>query len=143
MFVVISLIPQNPFTVTGWKSDKANAGEKNCKNENGKVFIQCIEDNSYLSMNISSRIAMSTKHFYMDNICVMAQSLQVKTGDITDDPRTTLQIPINGTLIYHIVMTDPKMLWTPSQSNNPQVYQIYYQINNFSVPASIGISMKV
>ena len=141
MFVVISLIPQNPVSVTGWKGNKANAGKENCKNKNGKEFIQCIEENSYLSMNISSEVAMSTKHFYLDNICVMAQSLQVKTGVITDDPRNTIQIPINGTLFYHIIMTDPKMLWTPSQSNNPQVYQIYYQIDNIS--RSVGINMKV
>ena len=137
MFVVIYLIPQNPVSATGWKGDEANAGEKNCKNENGKEFIQCIEDNSYLSINISFEVAMSTKHFYMDNIYVMAQSLKVKTGDITDDSRNTIQIPINGTLFYHIIMTDPKMLWTPSQSNNPQVYY------NYLIDKSVGIFMKV
>ena len=104
--LVITLIPLNPNTGLGWRSKKA--GEMNCKGKNGKEFIKCVEDNSYASMNMTS----DEEQLYVDDLFVMSQSLQVDPGEISDDPRTTIQIPINDSLMYHIVISDPKMQWT-------------------------------
>ena len=115
--LVITLIPLNPNTGLGWRSKKA--GEMNCKGKNGKEFIKCVEDNSYASMNMTS----DEEQLYVDDLFVMSQSLQVDPGEISDDPRTTIQIPINDSLMYHIVISDPKMQWTLYESVDiPQIY---------------------
>ena len=131
--LVITLIPLNPNTGLGWRSKKA--GEMNCKGKNGKEFIKCVEDNSYASMNMTS----DEEQLYVDNIYVMSQSHQVEPGDITDDPRTTIQIPINDSLAYHIIVSDPKMQWTLYESDTPQIYLKLFPY----APRSVGFYMKV
>ena len=129
--LVITLIPLNPNTGLGWRSKKA--GEMNCKGKNGKEFIKCVEDNSYASMN------MTSDFFNLDY--VMSQSLQVKPGDISNDPRTTIHIAINDSLIYHIIVSDPKMQWTLYKS--PHTPQIYLDQFPHTPPRSVGFYMKV
>ena len=136
MILVISLIPLNPNTTSGWKSE--NAGEMNCKEKKGKEFIKCVEDNSYSLMNMTP----DEKHFYLDNIYVMSQSLQMEPGEISNDPRTTIPIAINDSLAYHITMSDPKVQWTLYESDTPQIYLDLFPYNPDN-PHSIGFYMKV
>ena len=134
-FLVISLIPLNPNlnTTSGWKSE--NAGKMNCKEQNGKEFIKCVEDNSYASMNMTP----DAEHLYVDYDNVISQILQMEPGDITNDPRTTIQIPINDSLTYHIIVSDPKMQWTLYESDAPQIYLDLFPYT----PRSVGFYMKV
>ena len=136
MILVISLIPLNPISASGWKSE--NAGEMNCKEKNRKDFLECVEDNSYSSMNMTP----DEKHFYVDNIYVMSQSLQMKPGEISNDPRTTIPIAINDSLAYHITVSDPKVQWTIYESDTPQIYLDIFP-HKPDNPHSIGFYMKV
>ena len=133
MILVISLIPLNPNTTTGWKSE--NAGEMNCKEKKGKEFIKCVEDNSYASMNMTSDV----EQLYVDYNNVISQSLQMEPGDISNDPRTTISIPINHSLMYNIIVSDPKMQWTLYESDTPQIYLDLFPYT----PRSVGFYMKV
>ena len=132
--LVITLIPLNPNTGLGWRSKKA--GEMNCKGKNGKEFIKCVEDNSYASMNMTS----DEEQLYVDDLFVMSQSLQVDPGEISDDPRTTIQIPINDSLMYQIIISDPKIQWTLFLSDTPQVYLDLVPYNHRSVGFYLKIS---
>ena len=123
----------NPDTESGWKSN--NAGEMKCNEKKGKEFIRCIEDNSYSSMNMIH----VEKHLYVDNGYVMSQSLQMEPRDITDDPRTTIHIPINDSLKYQIIISDPKIQWTLYLSDTPQVY---LDLTPYS-HRSVGFYMKI
>ena len=131
--LVISLIPLNPNTASGWKSE--NAGEMNCKGKNGKEFIKCVEDNSYASMNMTSDV----EQLYVDYNNVISQSLQMEPGDISNDPKTTISIPINHSLMYNIIVSDPKMQWTLYESDTPQIYLDLFPYT----PRSVGFYMKV
>ena len=136
MILVISLIPLNPNTSSGWKSE--NAGEVNCKEKNGEEFLECMEDNSYSSLTMTP----DEEQLYVDNIYVMSQSLQMEPGEISNDPRTTIPIAINDSLAYHITMSDPKVQWTLYESDTPQIYLDLFPYNPDN-PHSIGFYMKV
>ena len=84
------------------------------------------------------------KHFYVDNINVMSKSLKMDPRDITDDPRTTIQIPIVDSLMYLIIISDPKLQWTLYESDTPQIYLdlIPYSQGAYN-PHSVGFYMKV
>ena len=107
----------------------------NCKEQNGKEFIKCVEDNSYASMNMTS----DAEHLYVDYYNAISQILQVEPGDISNDPRTTIHIAINDSLIYHIIVSDPKMQWTLYESDTPQIYLKLFPY----APRSVGFYMKV
>ena len=135
---MISLIPQNPNTASGpsgWESE--NAGEMNCKEKNGKEFIKCMGDNSYALMNMTS----DEEQLYVDNIYVMSKSLQMKPGDLTNDPTTTIRIAINDSLMYHIIISDPKVQWTLYESDTPQIYLDLLRLPYY--PHSVGFYIKV
>ena len=91
-------------------------------------------------MNTSSDVATSAKYFYVDNIYVISQNLELKTGVLTNNPASTLHIPLNSSLYYHIMIMDPKMQW--SLYEIPDGHQIYLTFNDTS-DVSIGLYMKV
>ena len=123
----------NPDTESGWKSN--NAGEMKCNEKKGKEFIRCIEDNSYSSMNVTP----DKEQLYVDNGYVISQSLQVEPGDITDHPTTTIRIAINDSLMYQIIVSDPKIQWTLYLSDTPQVYLDLIPYSH----RSVGFYMKI
>ena len=93
-----------------------------------------------MSMNMSSDVSTSAKYFYVDNIYVMSQNLELKTGVLTNNPASTLHIPLNSSLYYHIMIMDPKMQW--SLYEIPDGHQIYLTFDNI-LNVSIGVYMKV
>ena len=68
----------------------------------------------------------------------------MKPGDITNDPKNTISIPIDDSLIYQIIISDSKVQWTLYESDTPQIYldQNPYSQGAYN-PHSVGFYMKV
>ena len=118
--VAITILPQNPKTEygSGWKV------EEGCEELSGKEYIQCIEGIAYTKEDILTHFLheeFKANTFFIGWMEGLAQSLDVEDGKISNDFYETMEVSLNNSLSYQIIIMDPKI---QIFSEIPQTYPI-------------------
>ena len=113
------LLPVNPSTASGWKKHNSTS----CIGKTGQSFEQCIEDGAYTVEDIFlNNTAITTTSFYMsDKAGLFPHSIEIPLGVILYSWKTSLEIQLNSSLKYYIIIMDVKLqLLTASPSTFPR-----------------------
>ena len=110
----------------GWKGASeyppAQALITFCKDKSGDKLINCVEDNVYTAKDIfmadfkfKPMFAVDSNQsvfvqYYGDNYNGLAQVLYPEPGLISKQMFSTLQVTLNNTLFYYIMIGDPKIM---------------------------------
>ena len=126
----------NPLSGYGWKGSTDYLFEQAlvtfCKDESGDKLIKCVEDNVYMARDIFiSDIQFKPVYkendidhlsaaesnqslyvqYYVDNYNGMALVLYPEPGIISKQTLTSLQLTLNNTIFYYIVIGDPNFMF--------------------------------
>ena len=124
------LLPVNPNTARRWKTYNSTL----CMNETGQSFEQCIEDGAYAGKDIflNDTTVTATPVYMSDNIGLFPHSIEIPLGLILYSWKTSLEIQLNSSLKYYIIIMDAKLqLLTASPSTFPR--SLLTLKNNFGV----------
>ena len=121
----------------GWKGSTDYLFEQAlvtfCKDESGDKLIKCVEDNVHMARDIfisdiqfkpvykddnidqlfaaESNQSIDVQPRYLDNYNGMAHVLYPEPGVLSKQMLSTLQVTLNNTLFYYIVIGDPKFMF--------------------------------
>ena len=113
----LSVFPTNLNTNTGFKIGSA----EDCKDMDGELFINCIEDRVFSAKDIFpfERTNLEMKPYFFDGSTLgMVQSVKIEIGAISKNVVSSLGIKMNPNMSYFLVLTDQKLHAT---SNNIDV----------------------
>ena len=116
-FTALSVFPTNLNTNTGFKIGSA----EDCKDMDGALFINCIEDRVFSAKDIFpfERTNLEMKQYFFDGSTLgMVQSVKIEIGAISKNVVSSLGIKMNPNMSYFLVLTDHKLHAT---SNNIDV----------------------
>ena len=106
-FVVITIIPMNATSGTGWKNEDDTA----CMDFQGNQFIECIERHAYSKeeLHLESNKNVKFRQIFVVNLTAILQSLEIRQGDITSKAKSAMEIKLNHNLNYFVYITDPAL----------------------------------
>ena len=106
-FVVITIIPMNATSGTGWKNEDDTA----CMDFKGNQFIECIERHAYSKeeLHLESNKNVKFRQIFVVNLTAILQSLEIRQGDITSKAKSAMEIKLNHNLNYFVYITDPAL----------------------------------
>ena len=123
---MITLAALNPSSAAGWKSN-------NCITESKDELFDCMEENAYFIHDIliskenhkfqpvykkdkivglfaaATNQSVEIQTYYVANSNGLVHILQAKPGVITKNSPTTINIYLNSSVSYFIVINDPKV----------------------------------
>ena len=110
-----------------------------CKEYNGEQFIHCIEEETYSLNDVNMTTTTTANNYMISNNVVrvksffvdlhwhgIAQSMELKTGVITEEIPRSLQLILNNSLSYKIRVMDPK-LQIPLSDNPDSMPRIIFR----------------
>ena len=113
------LLPVNPNTARRWKTYNSTF----CMNKTGQSFEHCIEDGAYTGKGIflNDTAVTATPVYMSDNVGLFPHSIEIPSGLILYSWKTSLEIQLNSSLKYYIIIMDAKLqLLTASPSTFPR-----------------------
>ena len=113
------LLPVNPNTARRWKTYNSTS----CMNKTGLSFEQCLEDGAYTDEDIllNDSAVTATPVYMSDNVGLFPHSIEIPLGLILYSWKTSLEIQLNSSHKYYIIIMDAKLqLLTASPSTFPR-----------------------
>ena len=122
--LAIFIISYNPLSGLGWHY-------MHCEGKSGDKLMKCVEDNVYMEKDIlisyykiksltgkfdlqfaaDSSKSIEVQPHYLDNYNGMAHVLYPEPGVISKQMLSTLQVTLNNSLYYYIMIGDPKFMF--------------------------------
>ena len=133
------LLPVNPNTARRWNKHNSTF----CMNKTGQSFEQCIEDGAYTGKDIflNDTPVTATPVYMSDNVGLFPYSIKIPQGVILFSWKTSLEIQLNSSHKYYIIIMDAKLqLLTASPSTFPRSL-LTLQNNSGIVPFFLEVNL--
>ena len=84
---------------------------KECKETNGKQFIECMENRAFSIDDIFpfEKSSFNTIPYYADDTIGLVHSVKIDSGVISKNQASTLAIKLSQNISYFLVLADPKL----------------------------------